>query len=133
MFVFDAPDCVAADRAAADWVLSASWPMAWIPLPGVQRQSPPRLTWLAFCLSPFRFPAFADELTLFDCETSPPSPELRTRTGMLVLLAPCCVSGRQSTRGLVVVRVLADRLRAAAALSLAGTLAGQVRVRRRCR
>ena len=38
----------------------------------------------------FRLAAVADELTVFDCVTSPSSPLLPTRTGVFVFDAPLC-------------------------------------------
>jgi hypothetical protein len=41
VFVLLAPDCSATDRAPAFCVLSASWPMAWVPPPAQQWSLPP--------------------------------------------------------------------------------------------
>jgi hypothetical protein len=82
MFVFFAPLWVAYDSACADWLLSASWPIACVPL-----AHPHELFWVCPADWPvrFAFAAVAFELTVFDCETSPLLPGLRTRTEMFWL------------------------------------------------
>ena len=76
-----APCCVATDRAPADCVLPASWPIACVP---------PEPPCPAFWPVRFEFPAAADEPTLFDCSTEPSLPGLSTRTEMFVFFAPLC-------------------------------------------
>ena len=79
MFVLLAPLCVAYDSAFADWLLSASWPIACVP-PAHPHE--PFWVWPADWPVRFAFPAVAFELAVFDCETSPLLPSLRTRTEM---------------------------------------------------
>ena len=67
-----------ADRLDADPAVAATVPAAL----GLSGRLPVR----------FRLAAVADEPTLFDCETSPSWPLLSTRTGVFVLLAPCCAA-----------------------------------------
>jgi hypothetical protein len=85
MFVFFAPDCSALEAAAAVCSLSASCPIACVPVP-------PAEAWSADCPVPFAFAAVAPEATVFDCDTFPSWPGLCTRTEMFSLLAPCCVA-----------------------------------------
>ena len=79
MFVLLAPLCVAYDSACADWLLSADCPIACVP-PAHPHE--PFWVWPADWPVRFAFPAVAFELAVFDCETSPPLPGLRTRTEM---------------------------------------------------
>ena len=58
----------------------ASWPTAWIPDP--TRQPRPPWVWAAFWIRPVAVSgSAASEDASFDCQTSPPSPLLRTRRG----------------------------------------------------
>ena len=55
-----------------------------------QPHEDPYCDWSASCLVRFAFSAVAYESTLFDWATSPSSPLLSTRTGVLVFDAPDC-------------------------------------------
>ena len=89
MFVFSAPFCSAAEAAAASCVLLASWPTACVP-------PPPAAACPADWPAALAFAAVASDWTLFDCETSPSSPSLPTRTGVVLFYALDCAAAESA-------------------------------------
>jgi hypothetical protein len=81
--------CDARDAAMAACSFFASCPIACVP-PEAHLQSEPDCVWSASCERPFRFAAVAWDSTLFDCVTSPSSPLLSTRTGVIAFHEPDC-------------------------------------------
>jgi hypothetical protein len=94
-FVFDAPVCVAAERAAAACSLPADCVAVCTPVdPAPQHagEVPLACACEALWSDEFAFDAFALLSTLFDCETEPSFPGLRTRIPTLVLLGWFCTA-----------------------------------------
>ena len=79
MFVLLAPACVASERAFAAWSFEADCPIACVP---PSQPHEPLWVWSADWPVRFAFAAVAFESTVLDCETSPLSPGLSTRTEM---------------------------------------------------
>src|SRR5262245_33693387 len=87
MFSFDGFFCSVVESAAASCSESADCPMTCSP--PLPQQLLPACSCSAVCSVPFALPADASEDASLDCDTSPPSPGLSTRTGWLSFDAPC--------------------------------------------
>src|SRR5262249_23388262 len=89
--LFSASFCSASDAAPASCSVELDCPAAWMPRPSSHPHSlPPDRSWSARCEVSASFEASAEDETSFDCVTSPPSPLLQMRTGLLLFSAPFC-------------------------------------------